>query len=194
MNAISNSEQNVLQRIDLMNKKVESVSGEPHKKIDNLSTELRENIALVHTHQTTSISGIHDRLTVQGARLDDLEQAANTYLDKWPNLRGKSRQRAWNHNNAEITAGYSGSMRGFVTTGYWRTHYNWTTFPLWTGHTGAYDGDPPRPIMVKFHYFRRRQTFSEKQPKPVPIIHNSRRMHIYPDYTAKVAKQRATFN
>ena len=82
MNAISNSEQNVLQRIDLMNKKVESVSGEPHKKIDNLSTELRENIALVHTHQTTSISGIHDRLTVQGARLDDLEQAANTYLDK----------------------------------------------------------------------------------------------------------------
>lgn len=40
LEAIRRSEQNVLKRIDSMDKSVESLSGKLHKKIDNLSTEI----------------------------------------------------------------------------------------------------------------------------------------------------------
>ena len=55
------------------------------------------------------------------------------------------------------------------------------------------DGDPPRQIMVKFHYFQEKMDVLRKTYSQRPILHNNKQIFIYPDYSAAVRKQSAAF-
>uniref|UniRef100_A0A669EAR5 L1 transposable element RRM domain-containing protein n=1 Tax=Oreochromis niloticus TaxID=8128 RepID=A0A669EAR5_ORENI len=55
------------------------------------------------------------------------------------------------------------------------------------------DGDAPRPIIVKFHYFQEKVDVLRKAMRAGPITHNGKRFYIYPDYSAAVRKKRAAF-
>lgn len=56
------------------------------------------------------------------------------------------------------------------------------------------DGNPPRPIVVKFHYFQEKVDVLRKSVAAGAIFHNNKRIHIYPDYTPSVRAKRAAFN
>ncbi|KAJ4938114.1 hypothetical protein JOQ06_002740, partial [Pogonophryne albipinna] len=45
------------------------------------------------------------------------------------------------------------------------------------------DGDAPRPIIIKFHYFQEKADIIRKAMGAGPIFHNGKRFYIYPDYT-----------
>ncbi|KAL7375550.1 hypothetical protein ABVT39_019356 [Epinephelus coioides] len=55
------------------------------------------------------------------------------------------------------------------------------------------DGNPPRPIVVKFHYFQEKVDVLRKSAAAGVIFHN-RRIHIYADNTPSVRAKRAAFN
>ncbi|KAL7374712.1 hypothetical protein ABVT39_005980 [Epinephelus coioides] len=55
------------------------------------------------------------------------------------------------------------------------------------------DGNLPRPIVVKFHYFQEKVDVLRKSAAAGAIFHN-RRIHIYADNTPSVRAKRAAFN
>lgn len=210
MDAIKKSEQNVLERI-------ESVTCEIHKKMDILSAELQDSIASVRTDLAASIASNRDVITAHGTRLDDLEGAANAYSDRVTELEGKfvaltsetnklrdkaedleSRQRRENCRIFGIEENFGNtrpeqaiaqllkdSLKLDYTPTLDRAHRSLQQKPK--------SGDPPRPFMVRFHYFQEKADVLRKAARAGPILHSGRRIHIYPDYTAKIAKQRAAF-
>ena len=52
---------------------------------------------------------------------------------------------------------------------------------------------PPRPIIVKFHYFQQKVEILRKASRASAIQHDGQRISIYPDYTAAVVMKRAAF-
>uniref|UniRef100_A0A3Q3BY06 Reverse transcriptase zinc-binding domain-containing protein n=1 Tax=Haplochromis burtoni TaxID=8153 RepID=A0A3Q3BY06_HAPBU len=55
------------------------------------------------------------------------------------------------------------------------------------------DGNAPRPIIVKFHYFQEKVDVLRKAMGAGPITRNGKRFYIYPDYSATVRKKRSAF-
>lgn len=57
----------------------------------------------------------------------------------------------------------------------------------------ANDGGPPRVIVIKFHYLVERDEVLCNVARWAPLTLHNRRVSIFPDYTAMVAKKRAAF-
>ncbi|KAK7922547.1 hypothetical protein WMY93_009449 [Mugilogobius chulae] len=55
------------------------------------------------------------------------------------------------------------------------------------------DGEPPRVIVVKFHYFQEREEVFRKAASSAPLLLHGKRISIFPDYTDAVARRRAAF-
>lgn len=55
------------------------------------------------------------------------------------------------------------------------------------------DGDPPRAIVVKLHYFQKREEFFRKATS-ITMVLQDQRISIFPDYTPEVVKKRAAFS
>lgn len=170
-----------------MDKSVESLSGELHKKIDNLPIELWESISSVRTDLSASIDSIRGMTTTHNTRLSDLEQGTNTYSDRIVELERKvmtltsevdklqdkindleSRQRRDNcrifgveecfgsiRPEQSIAQLLRDSLKLDYTPTLDRAHRSLQQKPK--------SGDPPRPIVVKFHYLQ-----EKVEPVPAP--------------------------
>ncbi|CAL9687369.1 unnamed protein product [Knipowitschia caucasica] len=55
------------------------------------------------------------------------------------------------------------------------------------------DGDPPRAIVVKFHYFQEKEQVF-RRASSAPMFLQGKKISIFPDYTSDVAKKRAAFS
>ena len=56
------------------------------------------------------------------------------------------------------------------------------------------DGEPPRPLVMRVHYFQTRNLILRRARECSPLMYNGKRLSIYPDFTPAVAKKRALFS
>ncbi|KAL2083794.1 hypothetical protein ACEWY4_021567 [Coilia grayii] len=54
-------------------------------------------------------------------------------------------------------------------------------------------GDPPRPFIIRIHYYQDRDRILRKAEELSPVVYQERRVWFFPDYTTAVAKKRAQF-
>ncbi|KAJ8332534.1 hypothetical protein SKAU_G00423230 [Synaphobranchus kaupii] len=55
------------------------------------------------------------------------------------------------------------------------------------------DGEAPRPFVVRLHYFQTRENLLRIASRGGPLIYQEKRISIFPDFTAIIAKKRASF-
>lgn len=55
------------------------------------------------------------------------------------------------------------------------------------------EGDPPRPFVARVNLFQVRNEILRKAREASPLLYEGKRVFIFPDYTASVAKKRASF-
>ncbi|CAI5670261.1 unnamed protein product [Oreochromis niloticus] len=214
MAAIKQTEQNVLAKID---SSVMAAAGELHKKIDNLASDLRTEILNVRAEFAKAIEEIQKESATFSTRIDDLEEEANGQANRVVALEAKvdtlstqvagladktddleSRQRRDNCRLIGVEEGFGNIrperavaelLKEALALDYTptldRAHRSLQPRPK--------DGDAPRPIIVKFHYFQEKVDVLRKAMRAGPITHNGKRFYIYPDYSAAVRKKRAAF-
>lgn len=188
MEAIATLEQKILARIDLSTKdlnekigSIKSVLADQEGRLQEVETGLNE-----YSDRTVTVEGDVSQLKLQVAKLtqklDDLE----------------GRQRRSNARIVGVKEGYEDSGKptdvfaamlkelfglGFVPT-LDRAHRSLRPQPK--------DGEPPRVVVVKFHYFQEREEVFRKASL-APALLQGKKISIFPDYTTDVAKRRASF-
>ncbi|KAK1879038.1 LINE-1 retrotransposable element ORF1 protein, partial [Dissostichus eleginoides] len=55
------------------------------------------------------------------------------------------------------------------------------------------EGTPPRPFVVRVHFFHIRSQIPQRAGESSPLLYNGKRISIFPDYTSSVSKKRAAF-
>ena len=55
------------------------------------------------------------------------------------------------------------------------------------------EGEPPRPMVIRVTQFQVRNAILRHAGRSAPLLHNGKRVHIFPDFTPTVAKRRAAF-
>lgn len=213
MAAIQKSEVSVIKRLD---ESAACLSSSLNDKIDSVSTDLREHIRSVQTELSAAIEKVAADCAAHGSRLSNVEEAANDYSDRVVALEGKltqlasevvkltaktedleSRQRRSNcrifgvkeSGASTSVASVAKLLQDMLGLDYTptldRAHRSLQREPR--------DGEPPRPIIVKFHYFQQKVEVLQKASRAGPILHDGQKIRIYPDYTASVMKKRAAF-
>lgn len=64
----------------------------------------------------------------------------------------------------------------------------------WTLQRQPEPHEPPRPIVLRLHYFHTREDILRKAAAEKQLFHGGKRIQIFPDYPPAVAKKRALFN
>ena len=212
--AIKQTEQSVLTKID---SSVMAAAGKLHKKIDGLASDLRTEILNVRAEFTKVTEEMRKENASFSTCIDDLEEEANGHANRVVAFEAKvntlstqvarladktedleSRQRRDNCRLVGVEEGL-GNIRPERTVAELlkealaldytptldRAHRSLQPRPK--------DGDAPRPIIVKFHYFQEKVDVLRKAMGAGPITHKGKRFYIYPDYSAVVRKKRAAF-
>ncbi|KAF3844172.1 hypothetical protein F7725_013513 [Dissostichus mawsoni] len=207
MAALKRTEQCVLNKIDST---VTAAVGELHTKIDNLSRDLRSEISNV-------VEDVKKENATFVTRIGDLEEGANGYANRVVELEAKvttlssqvnrlvdktedleSRQRRGNCRLVGVAEGVGNIRPEKAIAQLLQDALSLDYTPtLDRAHRGLQpkpaDGDAPRPIIIKFHYFQEKADIIRKAMGAGPIFHNGKRFYIYPDYTLSVRKRRAAF-
>lgn len=55
------------------------------------------------------------------------------------------------------------------------------------------EGEPPRPMVIRVTQFQVRNAILRRAGQSSPLLHNGKRVHIFPDFTPTVAKRRVAF-
>ena len=55
------------------------------------------------------------------------------------------------------------------------------------------EGEPSRPMVIRVTQFQVRNAILRHAGRSAPLLHNGKRVHIFPDFTPTVAKRRAAF-
>lgn len=55
------------------------------------------------------------------------------------------------------------------------------------------EGEPPRPFVVRVNMFQQRNEIIQKASSSAPLFYQGKRVSVFPDFTASVAKKRAAF-
>lgn len=214
MDAIKASEQSVTAKIE---NSVSALSADLHMKIESLSAELRKEINAVRSELHEALDSANQELKLQATSIRELTEGANQYSDRVVELESKvtslssqmkqmtdkvedleSRQRRDNCRILGVDENFGDSrMERSVAKLLQETLGLDYTPTLDRAHRSLLPkprgGDPPRPIVVKFHYFQEKMDILRKASTQRPIQYNNKQIFIYPDYTATVRKRRAAF-
>ncbi|CAL1598226.1 unnamed protein product [Knipowitschia caucasica] len=190
MEAIANSEKRILDRID-------SKTNDLNDKIDTL----REDMVKQETRLKDVESGLNeysDRTVELESDVGQLKLEVARLTSKLDDLEG--RQRRCNSRIVGVKEGLesTGKPADVIAT-MLKDVLNLGFTPLLDrAHRlrgiRRPDGDPPRVIVVKFHYFREKEEVFRKAALSSPLTLQDRRISIFPDYTADVVKKRAAFS
>lgn len=214
MAAIKQSEQSVLAKID---SSVMVAAGKLHKKIDDLASDLRTEILSVRAEFGKVIGDVQEQNAAFSTRIADLEEGANGYDNRVIALEAKvstlstqvtrltektedleSRQRRDNCRLIGLEEGFESIRPEKAVAEMLKEALALDYTPtLDRAHRGLQprtkDGNTPRPIIVKFHYFQEKVDVLRKAMSAGSITHKGKRFYIYPDYSAAVRKKRAAF-
>lgn len=188
MEAIANSEQKILARIDSSTKDL-------NEKIGSIKSELANQEARLHDVES-GLNVYSDRTVTVESDVSHLKLEVAKLTQKLDELEG--RQRRSNARIIGVKEGYENAGKptdvfatllkeslglSYVPT-LDRAHRSLRPPPK--------DGKPPRAVVIKFHYFQEREDVFRRAGLS-PLLLQGKRISIFPDYTAEVAKQRATF-
>ncbi|KAL7397156.1 hypothetical protein ABVT39_004763 [Epinephelus coioides] len=214
MAALKRTEQCVLTKIDAS---VMEAAGKLHEKIDDLASDLRKEILNVRADFTKVIEEVQKENATLVTRVEDLEDGANGYANRVIALEAKintlstqvtrltdktedleSRQRRDNIRLVGVQEGVGNIRPENAVAELLKDALGLDYTPkLDRAHRSLQprpkDGDAPRPIIAKFHYFQEKMDVLRKAMGAGPISHNGKRFFIYPDYSAAVRKKRAAF-
>lgn len=210
-NAASNLDVTQLQTM------MDSLKSDIFGKIDGLSASLRAEISSVRQELKSSIEPLQRVLDAHGTAVQELERASTDHSsrinelettvnmlttqvkrldDRCEDLEARSRR-----NNIRVL-GVPEGLEGPRVTDFVaqllqdllgleekpvldRAHRTLREKPK--------EGNPPRPLVVRIHLFHVRTLILQRAGEKSPLLHNGRRISIFPDYTSSVAKKRATF-
>lgn len=208
-----NSPENVTCLQTLLN----SVKNEICQKIDSLSTDLRSEIATVRTDVKSWMEPLQQMVETNTSTIKELERASSdhsdritelenlimslsdriTHLDaKCEDLEGRSRR-----NNLRLVGLPEGSESSRPTeyvAQLLQAILQLQDKPLLdrahrTLREKPKKGEPPRPLVIRVHYFHVRTEILQKAAELSPLNTNRKRLSIFADYTTAVAKKRASF-
>ncbi|CAL1600706.1 unnamed protein product [Knipowitschia caucasica] len=190
MEAIANSEKTILERIDSSTKDL-------NDKIDTIKEDI--------VKQDTRLQDVESGLNVYSDRTEQLEDGVSVLRAEVARLANKlddleGRQRRCNARIVGVKEGFenTGKPTDVIATMLKDVLGLGFTPMLDRAHRGlqrpAQNGDPPRVIVVKFHYFQEKAEVFKTAANSSPLKLQGRRISIFPDYTADVAKKRAAFN
>lgn len=184
---IANSEQKIVSHFDSstkdLNEKIVSIESDlagQEAHLQDVETGLNE-----YSDRTVTVESDVSQLKLQVARLTQR-------LDKLEGCQRRSNVRIvcvkqGYENNGKPTDVFAAMLKelfglSFVPT-LDRAH---RSLRPWSNY-----GDPLRVVMVKFHYFQEREEVSRKTSL-APVLLQGKKISIVPDYTAEVAKRRAS--
>ncbi|KAL2099486.1 hypothetical protein ACEWY4_003880 [Coilia grayii] len=186
-------------------------------KIDLLSSELRSEIATVRAELGSSITPLQQKVDRHDDTIRELEHAASDQGDcineledlvqtlkkqvsqlnaKCEDLEGHSRRN--NIRLVGIPEGVEGPNPTEFVSGLLHNVLKLDHKPIVDrAHCSLREkpktGDPPRPFIIRIHYYQDRDRILRKAEELSPVVYQERRAWFFPDYTTAVAKKRAQF-
>ncbi|KAF0039250.1 hypothetical protein F2P81_007485 [Scophthalmus maximus] len=193
MAALKRTVQCVLTKID---SSVLAAAGELHKKIDNLSSDLSSEILNVRTKFTKVIEDMRKESAAVTTRIDEVEEGANCYANRVVELEAKvttlssqvtrlvdktndleSRQQRDNCRLIGVEEGFGNIRPEKATAPLLQEALGLDYTPTLDRAQRSLkprpkDGDSPRPIIIKFHYFQEKADVLRKAMGVGPLSHN----------------------
>lgn len=186
-------------------------------KIDVVAINLKAEISAVREEMRTSIASLQAVSDKHGAQLAELEKSAgfsgdilselqvkvNQLTDSVWSLQDKcedleSRSRRNNIRLVNIPQGLEGNRATEFISELLRDLLQLDEAPLIdrahrTLRARPKDGEPPRPFVVRLHYFQARERILQQAARLGPLLYREKRISVFPDFTAAVSKKRAAF-
>ncbi|RXN02936.1 putative transposase element L1Md-A101/L1Md-A102/L1Md-A2 [Labeo rohita] len=196
---------------------LDSVKNEICQKIDSLSTDLRSEIVTVRSDvkgwleplqqmvesNTSTIKELERSSSDHSDRITELENLISTLNDrlthfdaKCEDLEGRSRR-----NNIRLVGlpeGSEGSRPTEYVARLLQEVLQLRDKPLLdranrTLRDKPKKGQPPRPLVIRVHYFHVRTEILQRAAELSPLNYDGKRLSIFADYTTAVAKKRSAF-
>lgn len=201
----------------LLQAMMDSLKADIFGKIDSLSSSLRSEISSVRKELKESIEPLQDKVeqheqtvlqlelaaTDHSGRITELEATVSKLTaqakhldDRCEDLEGRSRR-----NNIRLV-GLPEGLEGPRATEFIATLLQeilrLDDKPLLdrahrTLRDKPKEGDAPRPVVVRVHYFHIRNEILRRAGEHAPLLYRGKRISIFADYTSTVAKKRAAF-
>lgn len=186
-------------------------------KIDCLSNNLRSEISTIKDELKKSIESIQNKLDAHGVTLSDLERGATDHSTRISELEAnvgslttrvafldnrcedmESRMRRNNIRLLGIPEGVEGPRPTEYMAQLLQELLGLEEKPLLdrahrTLRSRPRDGEPPRPFVIRVHFFHVRNDILRRSGEASPLLHKGKRVSIFADYTTAVAKRRASF-
>ncbi|KAJ3613996.1 hypothetical protein NHX12_017573 [Muraenolepis orangiensis] len=201
--AIKDKEKMELQEIELEEAKhITEQADCKYEEMDELKSSVEPLQRTVEAHKAT-MRDLEQAATDHSTQIDELEATVGMLTsqvkrldDKCEELEGRSRRN--NIRAMGIPEGLEGPRATDFVAQLLRDLLKLDEKPLldrahrtlqeWSG-----EGTPPRPFVVRVHFFHIRSQILQRAGESSPLLYNGKRISIFRDYTSSVAKKRAAF-
>lgn len=196
---------------------MDSLRSDIFGKIDDLSTGLRSEIASVRQELKSSIEPLQRTVEAHAVIVCDLERSSSDHggriveleatvsmltkraaglEDKYEDLEARSRRN--NIRLLGVPEGVEGPRPTDFIAQLLQDLLGLNETPLLdrahrTLREKPKEGEPPRPILARIHFFHVRSLILQRAGEASPLLYKGKKVSVFPDYTSSVAKKRAAF-
>lgn len=202
--------------IDHLRAMLDQLKGDICGKIDSLSCELRADISSVREELRHAIEPMQQKLSSHDQAITELQRACTDHsdlltsldstvstlkaevkllTDKCEDLEGRARRN--NIRLVGVPEGAEGARPTEFIAQLLMDSLGLDELPLLdrahrTLRSKPSDGKPPRPFVIRVHFFHVRNDILRRASE-APLLHQGKKLFLFPDYTSSVAKKRAAF-
>lgn len=202
--------------IDHLRTMLDQLKGDICGKIDSLSCELRADISSVREELRHAIEPMQQKLSSHDQAITELQRACTDHsdlltsldstvstlkaevkllTDKCEDLEGRARRN--NIRLVGVPEGAEGARPTEFIAQLLMDSLGLDELPLLdrahrTLRSKPSDGKPPRPFVIRVHFFHVRNDILRRASE-APLLHQGKKLFLFPDYTSSVAKKRAAF-
>lgn len=201
----------------LLQEMINTFKDEIFAKMDVMTAKLHTEIISANEELKASIEPLQRLVDSHGETIKSLEQSANDHSDRITALEAKvstlaaqvtrldtksedleSRSRMNNIRLVGIPENTEGSHVTDFVAKMLQDMLGLNEKPLLdrahrTLREKPMPGAPPRPIVARVHFFHIRTLILQRAGEASPLLYKGKRISIFPDFTASVAKKRAAF-
>lgn len=201
----------------LLQSMMDSLKSDIFGKIDALSTSLRSEISSVRQELKSSIEPLQRTVDAHEGTVRELERAATDHSARLSELEAtvsmlttqvkrlddkcedlESRSRRNNIRVMGVPEGLEGPRPTDFIAQLLQDLLGLEEKPLLdrahrTLREKPKEGSPPRPFVVRVHFYHVRSLILQRAGEMSPLLHQGKRISVFPDYISSVAKKRAAF-
>lgn len=202
--------------IDHLRAMLDQLKGDICSKLDSLFCELRADISSVREELRHAIEPMQQKLSSHDQAITELQRACTDHsdlltsldstvstlkaevkllTDKCEDLEGRARRN--NIRLVGVPEGAEGARPTEFIAQLLMDSLGLDELPLLdrahrTLRSKPSDGKPPRPFVIRVHFFHVRNDILRRASE-APLLHQGKKLFLFPDYTSSVAKKRAAF-